>query len=288
MAEHAPASWSWDQYASWLEGEWTTVLARTRAEGVVQRFLERHPCLLPGGEGAGESFGGHHGGWRDMVISKPSLRGLVDREPDFMWLTRNSEEIIPVLIEIESPAKRWFTKKGQRRAEFTQAQDQLAEWKQILDGESGRLLFDEMYGLPRGWRVSHRLVLRLLLIYGRRAEFEERPEWNKRRGILRGDHMEAMTFDRLRPLAGSDNVVAVKFRGQVPTVLAVPPTFRLGPNNAELIASARGWATAVTANPLLSRERKAFLKERIGYWRVLGAASKAGQSLGITSSSDWE
>jgi hypothetical protein len=215
-----PPPWSWDEYATWLEREWSALLADAQGEGPIHRFLEQHPCLLPGGEGTGESFGGHHGGWRDTVISKPSLRGLVTREPDFMWLTRNSAEMIPVLIEIESPTKPWFTGKGQPSARFTQALNQLAEWKQILDSEAGRLLFDQMYDLPQSWRDSHRLVLRLLLVYGRRAETEIQPAANQRRGILRGEHVDTMTFDRLRPIADLQNAVTVTFRRGTRTVVA--------------------------------------------------------------------
>src|SRR5438132_7621768 len=87
MARDAPAAWGWDEYEAWLDVEWPALLgtANPLDEKPFQQFLERHPCLIPGGEGTGESFGGHHGGWNDMVISQPPLPAISMRIPDFMW-----------------------------------------------------------------------------------------------------------------------------------------------------------------------------------------------------------
>lgn len=42
------------------------------------------------------------------VISKPKLPGLSDRQPDFMWIATDSVALYPILIEIETPQKKWF------------------------------------------------------------------------------------------------------------------------------------------------------------------------------------
>jgi Domain of unknown function (DUF4263) len=177
MLPNAPSPWTWDEYSSWLKTKWAELLCTgdSSKEEPYLKFLEQHPCLIPGGEGSGDSFGGHHGGWNDTVISQPPLPGITKRIPDFMWLTKNSEDIIPVLIEIEAPGKAWFNKNEQRSAKLTQAQDQLAEWRLQLDNAASRQLLGEMYDFPRGWTLTYNLVPRVLLIYGRSEEFRLRP-----------------------------------------------------------------------------------------------------------------
>jgi hypothetical protein len=290
MARDAPAAWSWDEYAAWLEAQWSSLLrtADQLDEKPFQQFLERHPCLIPGGEGTGESFGGHHGGWNDMVISQPQLPGISKRIPDFMWLTRNSEDIIPVVVEIEAPGKPWFNKDGQRSAKLTHAQDQLAEWGRQLDNAANRQQLSELYDFPRRWTVSHNLVPRLLLIYGRSEELKQRPDLNQKRRHIKGQATEAMTFDRLRPIAGSRNAVSVRIENGSPVVLAVSPTFRLGPANAEAIAGVAGWAEAISRNQEISSARKEFLLGRLPYWADLGRQSRDGKNLGPHSAQDWE
>jgi hypothetical protein len=55
-------------------------------------LFERHPCLLPGGEGTSESFGGLHGSWGGIVIAEPPMPGNFLKWPDFMRLAKNSED----------------------------------------------------------------------------------------------------------------------------------------------------------------------------------------------------
>src|SRR5438477_1165681 len=279
---NGPAPWSWQQYSQWLKTEWAELL-RTGdpyKEEPYRQFLERHPCLIPGGEGTGESFGGHHGSWTGTVISQPSLPGIARRIPDFMWLTKNSEDIIPVLIELEAPGKVWFNSRGQRSAKLTQAQDQLAEWRQQLENPGNRQLLGEMYDFPRSWTFDYNLVPRLLLIYGRREEFRLRPWLNQKRRAIRDPATEAMTFDRIKPLAGSRDAFSVRIENRSPTVIAVPPTFRLGPTMAETSAALEGWERAIGSNDLISRERKAFLLSRLAYWREIGIRAIQGERLG--------
>jgi hypothetical protein len=162
-----PPALSWPDYERWLSAEWATVLEDPNDEGTFQNFIECHPCLLPGGEGTGESFGGHHGSWGDIVIAEPPLPGIFLKRPDFMWLTKNSEDLIPVLIEIEAPGKRWLTDKGDRTHDLTHAEGQLADWRQKLDDPDGRSQFADLYEFPQRWAQRFNLVPRFMLIYGR-------------------------------------------------------------------------------------------------------------------------
>lgn len=290
-----PQAWSWAEYEEWLGENWTRLLdqADPREEGVFQCFLEQHPCLLPGGDGGGESFGGHHGSWGDIVIAEPPLPGIFLKRPDFMWLTKNSEDLIPVLIEIEAPGKRWLTDRGDRTRELAHAEGQLADWRQKLDDPDGRSQFADLYEFPQRWAQRFNLAPRFMLIYGRRSEFAERPDWNRKRRGLRDPSIDEMTYDRLRPLAGSANAITVRVnRADDLTerrAVAIPPTFRFGPENASAVARLRGLDDVIKANRLISEGRRAFLLERLPYWQDLGRREIDGENLGIRSpATDWE
>jgi hypothetical protein len=47
----------------------------------------------------------------------------------------------------------------------------------------------------------------------------------------------------------------------------VPPIFSTGPILARRLCHIDGVPTAIDANPEISAERKAFLKERVSYWK---------------------
>lgn len=284
-----PPAWSWDQYEAWLWKTWTDLLKTSdpSQEGPFQGFLEQHPCLVPGGEGTGRSFGGHHGGWGDLLFTQPPLPGIFKKIPDFMWLTKTSEDIIPVLIEIEAPGKPWLIKRG-RSAKLNQAEGQIAEWQRALDNGEARRQFAEMYDFPARWAMEHHLEPRFLLIYGRRAEFALQPERNRERRGLRRPSVDAMTYDRLKPLYGSKNAICVRWNGSRRTAVAVPPTFRLGPGNAKDLARLDGLSDVINQSDLIGDERRRFLLARLPYWQQLGEKSLLGKGLGSHGPSDWE
>lgn len=290
-----PPAWSWAEYERWLSAEWATVLRKADPtdERAFQDFLERHPCLLPGGEGTGDSFGGHHGSWGGIVVAEPPVPGIFVKRPDFMWLTKNSEDLIPVLIEIEAPSKRWLTDKGDRTHELVHAEGQLAAWRQKLDDPNVRSQFADLYEFPQRWAQRFNFVPRFMLIYGRQTEFSERPDWNRKRRGLRDPSIDEMTFDRLRPFSGSANAITVRINREKDLVerraVAVPPTFRFGPTNASSEARVNGLAEAIEANELISVDRRAFLLERLAYWQDLGRREIDGENLGIRRpATDWE
>ncbi|HTU36681.1 MAG TPA: Shedu anti-phage system protein SduA domain-containing protein [Acidimicrobiales bacterium] len=257
-------------------------------ESIFQTFLERHPCLVPGGDGSDQSLGGHHGGWRNLLISQPPLPGITRRVPDFMWLSKTSEDIIPVLVEIEAPGKRWLTKGGDRTADLTHAEGQLAAWNRRLDDPASRQMFADLYDFPSRWATEYNLEPRFVLIYGRRTEFEGYPDRNLLRRGIRERGVAAMTFDRLSPLAGSNNSVCVKIRNNRPVAIAIPPTFRLGPGNADEMAALDGLDDAIRSNSLITDERRRFLLERLPYWKGLAAERERGGRRRGYRTSDWE
>lgn len=284
-----PVAWSWERYEDWLSNSWRELLDSSDPiqEEPFQKFLEQHPCLVPGGEGTGNSFGGHHGGWGDLLFTQPSLPGIFKKFPDFMWLTKTSEDIIPVLIEIEAPGKPWLIKRG-RSAKLQQAEGQIAEWERALDNGESRRQFADMYNFPSRWALEHNFEPRFLLIYGRRAEFARQPDRNRERRGLRKPSVDAMTYDRLKPLYGSRNAVCVRWDKGRRRAVAVPPTFRLGPANAEVLAGIDGLPDAIAMNREIGEERRRFLIDRLPYWQKVGENGLCGESLGQRSSADWE
>lgn len=93
-------------YEAAVMTEWRTLLESVPEEDEVQRFLELHPAMVPGGSGD-VGPGGHHGSDAGAMFSRPLLNGQNKNfAPDFMWVTRSSGLITPILIEIEKPSKR--------------------------------------------------------------------------------------------------------------------------------------------------------------------------------------
>jgi hypothetical protein len=85
--------------------------------------------MIPGGSGD-IGPGGHHGSVMGAVFRQPDLVGGGRVfQPDFMWVTRSTSLVTPILIEIEKPSKRWFRRDGRPTSEFTEAHDQLNDWR---------------------------------------------------------------------------------------------------------------------------------------------------------------
>ena len=163
----APALMNWDEYERLISVKWEELLNSddSKVERNVQEFFEHHPCMIPGPFGLIGTSG--HTPWPAAMISHPVLPGLSTRIPDFMWIARDSEKVSPILIEIESPHKQWFTNAEVSRSELTQARDQITDWMAWFDKPQNVVTFREMYNI-----YDHLGTLKpvFLLIYGRRSE----------------------------------------------------------------------------------------------------------------------
>jgi hypothetical protein len=182
------------------------------------------------------------------------------------------------MVEIEHPAKRLFTKDRTPTAEFTQAKTQLAQWRVWFDSPTNRQLFIEEYGIPRDIRNFRQMGLHLILVFGRRAEFERDEELSKLRSyLLNGTDEDLVSFDRLTVDKDLTDALTVKPEGYGKyKVLEVPETFALSPWNAEDVADLTGFDEAVNASPTLSQERKDFLKRRRIYWQQWAKSPSRG------------
>lgn len=266
MAVPPEPAWTWKAYVEVVLREWRELMDSDPPEAALQAFFERHPCMLPGASGISSGSGSiDYSSWLPAVVSKPPLPSYAARIPDFMWLGHHSLADFAVLIEIEAPGKRWFTKAGQPTADFTQAHDQLRQWKTWFSAGHNTDAFKEFYGLDRGPTLRGFTPL-YVLVYGRRQEATANRVDAQKRRHMQGSEESLMTYDRLRPDPECEQVMCVRRNVEGFTALSVPPTMTLGPLFAEPRSKIAGKSDAVSTNEYLSDVRKRFLLERMSYW----------------------
>ncbi|MDY0912409.1 Shedu anti-phage system protein SduA domain-containing protein [Rathayibacter festucae] len=266
-----PQPTAWTVYETNLRTRWSELLETESSEEETQRFLEWNPSLVPG---VNEYNTGHHSPLGGVLYSQPQLRHIgKNRQPDFMWLGKTSAEITPVLIEIEKPGLRWFTKKGNTTAHFNQAHGQLSEWKSWFARPDNASHFRERYlSWPEGLSSALPMNPTYILVFGRRREFEGEnvEELIRHRAQLARSNEVLMTFDRLAPNRDLENVVTVKHRvsGDL-DIIGMPASYTTGPLTGEtssrigpadpIIDRVEGW----------SEERKEWIKGRWNYWSAV-------------------
>ncbi|MDJ0347610.1 DUF4263 domain-containing protein [Streptomyces sp. H10-C2] len=266
-----PRATDWETYRAWLTIKWAEFLASNCSEVDVQRFLEAHPCLLPG---ASDDVGaGHHGPVLWSVISQPELQGLGRRRiPDFMWVRRDTAAVRPICIEIESPSKRWFNPGNQTpTAKLTEALDQLVEWKVWFSQPDNQSVFLKTYAPDFNRRA---LEPQYVLIYGRDDEFRPGTSHHPDHGYLRSkrDFMRRsnerfFTFDMLRPAQDAERYGTLTRTGNSWVLKGLPPTFTTHPLMSDLFKAVSDPEPALQSVPLISDERKEYVASRWRHWR---------------------
>jgi hypothetical protein len=254
----------WEEYERTSIAEWNRLLSGPEAgdEEVIHKFLERNPSFIPGAFSFPTS--GHppvYGG----VFSKPPLAAIGTFIPDFMWIATATDMIYPVLIEIETPQKKWFTKKGQATAEWTQARNQILSWKQWFNNASNRAVFIEQYGLSRVF-PEFEINPQFVLVFGRRREFDDNPTLRGLRKHQQGIDEFHITFDRLGPDYNAKNYLSLRKSGKDIFGIIVPPTFLLGPFLAPDFFMVKGLEEAILQECRMSPDRRKFVKRRLPYW----------------------
>ena len=131
------------------------------------------------------------------LIAQPKLPGQHVRIPDFMWIATHSGAWFPTLIEIEKPSKRIYNKDGTPSSHFSQARNQLNQWRSWFTSNANVEQFKEMYGIPDYMLRRRQMNLHMILVYGRRSELDEQPDLIRQRGSLLSGDEELMSFDRL-------------------------------------------------------------------------------------------
>ena len=177
--QDGPPHISVDQYAEWCTEKFSELLCSDPDEAEVQEFLEKHPWLVPGHSTPGSPSG--HFPLHCSLIAQPKLPGPRVLFPDFMWIATHSGAWYPTLIEIEKPNKKIYNRDRSPSAHFSQARNQLNQWRSWFSDAANVALFKDMYGIPEHMR-RRTMKLHMILIYGRRSEFDEHPELVGERG----------------------------------------------------------------------------------------------------------
>jgi len=144
---NGPPAMTWGEYKPMALDEYRRLLASASSEKQLQVFFQRNPSFVPGANGDGCCIPENH---PFALITQPPLNGVTGRVPDFMWLTNDSHCVYPVLIEIERPGKRIFKQNGtELRYEFTQARNQLTQWRTWFSNPTNWNVFVERFGKHR-------------------------------------------------------------------------------------------------------------------------------------------
>jgi hypothetical protein len=266
-----PLPMPWADYSRGVVEAWRTLLEDDPEERSVHEFLELHPSMVPGGSGD-IGPGGHHGATHAALFSEPELTGAGRRfEPDFMWVTRSTGLITPILIEIEKPSKRWFRQDGRPNAEFTHAHDQLNDWRSWFARDANKVMFRDRFMF--GERYDDRPIEPVyLLIYGRAAEFEHGgghrdPEaLRHKRDQQRVADESFMTFDSLKPKSDHAESITVKMTATGAEAVAFSPVYGTDTRAGQVSAAIRGIDAALDRTVMITTERREYLKGRFRYW----------------------
>lgn len=263
---------SWIEYCLAIEDEFQKLLdTYPNNESKFQDFFERNPCYLPGAFELRDLSG--HGPHLNCLISQPSIGSECVRKPDFLWLAQDSLTFCPVFIEIEKPSKKTFTISRNTSSDFSQAMDQIREWKALLNKPHNRTTFYESYNLPKTV-IDKSFSPQYILIYGRRNEYENDVFLSNKRAELQSNDTLIMSYDRLKPRYDSQNMVCVNVTNKTGTtkynVKRIPPVFRLDARKSSDYPEWNNFIEAVDTMELTSAERKKFLKERFRYWKEIG------------------
>ena len=196
--------------------EWVALLKSddSKEERRLQEFLERHPRFLPGAHSLDSNSG--HPPWPRAVISQPPLPDLSTKKPDFMWIASDSAYLYPILIEIETPWKRWwYQSKIAIHSDLTTALGQVMHWKRWFNDGANHPKFYRHYRIERD-QQDLTLAPRFVIIHGRRDEANRSNATAVSRGGIPLDpDTRLMTFDRLHPdpRSASFGTVAVNEHG---------------------------------------------------------------------------
>lgn len=262
----------WSLYTLAAEEEYHRLLEeKADDEDSFQKFFERNPSFLPGAFELRNLSG--HLPHLQCLITQPEIGASHTRKPDFLWLSQDSLTFVPVFIEIEKPSKRTFTQTGKTSADFTQAMDQILDWKSILNKPENQLAFFQKYNLPQEL-TSKVFKPQFILIYGRREEYEGNEYLTRKRSELQTDDIMIMSYDRLSPQYDSRNMLCARVSNTTGNtqyeIITIPPTFELDAALASNYSEYVGFVEAIDRMEYTTPQRKDFLKMRFPYWKDIG------------------
>lgn len=273
-----PRKLDWDVYELKALKKYKDLLdTENLDEDKMQEFFEKNPCFIPGA--FGELTNTTHKPLHGSLISQPILPGFKSKIPDFMWIAKNSDYMIPVLIEIEKPNKEYFNKNLTTTAMFNQAHGQLAEWKAWFDNPENHQIFAKTYNFYDDPTFNGRAIKPIyLLIYGRNSEINTREKRDKK-GALSRIKEHIMTYDRLAPSSNMKNLLCVKKKTSGYELLTFPPYTALSPNMANDLLKFQKSRKSVVNNELMTENRANFVYSRFSYWDAWASNDKLSKAM---------
>ena len=274
IIDNAPATIEWSKYYSQVMTEYQNLLdEKSDFEKEFQGFFERNPSFIPGGL----QLIGHtsHYPYMDTLISQPEIGIRFTRKPDFLWLAEDSLRFTPVFVEIEKPSKKMFTQSGTPSADFTQAINQINEWKYLLSLADNISAFYTQFSIPLDMRAKS-FSPQYLLIYGRRSEYQGNDMRTGVRASNETNDFVLMSYDRLTPIADYMQFTTCKVSNGEYNILHIPPTFKYRPDCIDTLKKYKGFYEAIPRMDKTSDERKQFLRDRYSYWIDNSSSTKKG------------
>lgn len=174
-----------------LARKYFSFLKNAKIESEMHYFLEANPAILPG------LYDLHNGPLGNVVISKLPLAN--EYVTDFAFISINSAVAQITLVEIESPTMLVFRKSDDLfSSKFNQAFQQVRDW--TLWVEQNTIFIKDVFRNIYFREVfRHRKILiRTILVAGRRKEIQRNPQREKRwAGLNQSSGPIVMTYDRL-------------------------------------------------------------------------------------------
>jgi len=114
------------------------------------------------------------------------------------------------------------------------------------------------------------------LIYGRRSEFEGDEFLTRKRAEMTPNDVCLMSFDRLRPIRDSHELLCARITGRRYNVISIPSTYKYSPSTSEVLDKLNGFYEKIDKMKFITSERKDFLKDRYQYWLEHGKLERKG------------
>ena len=263
-ARKVPAM-GWEEYVRISGAEFKHLLNEAADdETAFQAFFERNPAYVPGGCDLDDGSG--HLPHPHALITQPSLQGIFERIPDFVWLASYTATFHPILVEIEAPVKLCFRSNRAYSREIHQALEQLQHWRMWMEEPSHRAVFLSRFHLTGTYLAENRFTPKYLLLYGRRGELEHDGAKRKLREQLTDSTMQIRSYDGLVPSHKCKDCFTVRLTEQGYEAVEVMPTLQICPCCADGYALISGKERVIARNRYITDERKQFLIERFRYW----------------------
>lgn len=278
-----PPELTWAQYVELVMGKWRQLLESDPPESAVQKFLEQQPSMVPGGNSK-IGRGGNHGSEFRALFTQPELKGLGrNSTPDFMWVTRSTSLITPILIEIEKPSSRWFTKKGDFTQHLTHARGQINDWRSWFSKPDNESIFRKTYLVGDKYN-SRPIKPHYLLIYGRQSEFDlsgphdDPSALRYKRDLEPPPDLTQMTFDSLEPIYDTGDSLTIRRTATGLKLVAVSPMYETsGLHTGEEALALGDIRPVLDRTNMMSPARKNHIAERWEYWREVELKERSSQ-----------